>query len=259
MTVVTTPLPSRWSATNEQMSVSVRMEPAAPVAGQPVTFTVTVAPGVGCCLGATIAFGDEDDARDPPGGPLRPRLAGLRQPELGQRRQGAHLCRARPLPGHRPGHRSGVPARTGCERGGDGQVGRGRHPHVRGSGARFGGSGMRTVTLAGRAGWVVRALVGSLAILLPAGVWASTAVDRRPGTQSWPAAGQGRRLRRRRAPRRGAAGAGPGGHRPIDRHVDHQGAAPRRPPRRRPPRPRSRRSSRPFRGRPAPPPISRHS
>ncbi len=61
-TVVTTPLPSRWSATNGQMSVSVRMEPPAPVAGQPVTFTVTVAPGVGCCLGATIAFGDEDDA-----------------------------------------------------------------------------------------------------------------------------------------------------------------------------------------------------
>jgi hypothetical protein len=60
-TVATTPLPSRWSATSGQMSVSVRMEPPAPVAGQPVTFTVTVAPGVGCCLGATIAFGDEDD------------------------------------------------------------------------------------------------------------------------------------------------------------------------------------------------------
>jgi hypothetical protein len=66
-TVVTTPLPSRWSATSGQMSVTVRMEPAAPVVGQPVTFTVTVAPGVGCCLGATIAFGDEDDA--PPTGP----------------------------------------------------------------------------------------------------------------------------------------------------------------------------------------------
>ena len=60
-TVATTPLPSKWSATNGQLSVSVRMEPAAPVAGQPVTFTLTVAPGVGCCLAALIGFGDEGD------------------------------------------------------------------------------------------------------------------------------------------------------------------------------------------------------
>lgn len=60
-TVATTPLPSKWSATNAQLSVSVRMEPAAPVAGQPVTFTLTVAPGVGCCLAALIGFGDEGE------------------------------------------------------------------------------------------------------------------------------------------------------------------------------------------------------
>jgi hypothetical protein len=43
------------------------MAPGAPVAGQPVTFTVTVAPGVGCCLAATIEFGDEDTAVTEPG------------------------------------------------------------------------------------------------------------------------------------------------------------------------------------------------
>ena len=66
-TVATTPLPSRWSAANGQMSVSVRMEPAAPVAGETVTFTLTVAPGVGCCLAALIGFGDEGEA--PPTSP----------------------------------------------------------------------------------------------------------------------------------------------------------------------------------------------
>ena len=54
------PLQSAWSATDGPLSVSVRMEPAAPVAGQPVTLTITVAPGVSCCLSSTMAFGDED-------------------------------------------------------------------------------------------------------------------------------------------------------------------------------------------------------
>ncbi|HVL05299.1 MAG TPA: hypothetical protein VM388_04895 [Acidimicrobiales bacterium] len=58
-TLATVPLQSTWSASDGQLAVSVRMEPAA-LAGRPVTFTVTVSPGVGCCLGSTIAFGDED-------------------------------------------------------------------------------------------------------------------------------------------------------------------------------------------------------
>jgi hypothetical protein len=65
-TVATTPLPSRWSATNGPLSVSVRTEPAAPVAGQPVTFTVTVAPGVACCLATLVEFGDEGETQTSP-------------------------------------------------------------------------------------------------------------------------------------------------------------------------------------------------
>jgi hypothetical protein len=37
---------------------------------------------------------------------------------------------------------------------------------------------MRTVNLTGRTSWAVRALVGSLAVLLPAGVWAAAGVNR---------------------------------------------------------------------------------
>lgn len=65
-TVATTPLPSRWSGTNGPLSASVRVEPAAPVAGQPVTFTITVAPGVACCLAALVEFGDEGDTQTSP-------------------------------------------------------------------------------------------------------------------------------------------------------------------------------------------------
>lgn len=57
-TTTTVPVPSRWSGTDRELTVTVRMEPAAPVAGVPVRFVVEASDYPGCCLGA-MAFGDE--------------------------------------------------------------------------------------------------------------------------------------------------------------------------------------------------------
>ncbi|MDQ4068243.1 MAG: hypothetical protein M3203_02000 [Actinomycetota bacterium] len=49
---------SSWSAENDGISVRLRMDPAEPAAGQPVTFSVKVSSGhVGCCV-AHLASGD---------------------------------------------------------------------------------------------------------------------------------------------------------------------------------------------------------
>ncbi len=58
-TVATTvPLPSRWSGSDRELSVSVRMEPATPVAGQPVHFSFEFSAYPGCCSASNILWGD---------------------------------------------------------------------------------------------------------------------------------------------------------------------------------------------------------
>lgn len=56
-TVAPIPRVSSWSADNQGISVRMRMEPSEPVAGQPVTFNVDLAPADSCCI-VHLAFGD---------------------------------------------------------------------------------------------------------------------------------------------------------------------------------------------------------
>ena len=56
-TVPHDPPASSWSADKDGISVRMRMEPAEPVPGQPVTFFVEVSPVESCCI-AHLSFGD---------------------------------------------------------------------------------------------------------------------------------------------------------------------------------------------------------
>jgi hypothetical protein len=57
-TSVTTPPASSWRAENEGVSARMRMEPAAPVAGQPVRFFVDFSGELACCQ-VVLHFGDD--------------------------------------------------------------------------------------------------------------------------------------------------------------------------------------------------------
>lgn len=59
--VTAVPPTSRWSASQNGIGLRMRMEPAAPLAGDPVTFFLELSPIDSCCIGA-LSFGDETSA-----------------------------------------------------------------------------------------------------------------------------------------------------------------------------------------------------
>jgi len=60
-TSTTVPRTSSWSASQNGIGLRMRMEPAAPQAGEPVTFFVELSPIDACCIGG-LSFGDETGA-----------------------------------------------------------------------------------------------------------------------------------------------------------------------------------------------------
>ena len=58
-TITTVPRAASWSASQNGIGLRLRMEPATPKAGEPVTFLLELSPiDNGCCIGA-LSFGDE--------------------------------------------------------------------------------------------------------------------------------------------------------------------------------------------------------
>lgn len=79
---------STWSVVSNGIALEVRLEPARPVVGQPVRFSVAAAAGVGCCwLG--LSFGDgasagADDGRGCDSSTTRQAVARHAYPRAGQ-------------------------------------------------------------------------------------------------------------------------------------------------------------------------------